>query len=291
VPAEVTPQRAALGRRLRELRAAAFPSGSALARHLGWHQTRVSKLEQGAQLPTEDDLRQWVQAVGADEGTMAELLDLASAARVEYATFRQRYRQFCGPVPEQSSTAEQDAASTRVAEFQPAMIPGLLQTAAYARDALSLPCGPSSAGVSGEEIEQLVATRLERQQILYDSRHRIQIVMGEAALHARFDSAESLIGQLDRLLVLTGYSGIEIGVVPFSAPMPVYPLTNFVLYDDHVLIESLTGQQRLSAAEEVRAYEAALGELMRAAVTGPELHTLLMRRLADLRNEQPPDEE
>lgn len=61
MPAPITPQRALLARRLRELRAAAFPSGSALARYLGWHQTRVSKLEQGNQRPSDDDLRQWAE--------------------------------------------------------------------------------------------------------------------------------------------------------------------------------------------------------------------------------------
>ncbi|MCA1604019.1 MAG: hypothetical protein LC775_00700, partial [Acidobacteria bacterium] len=62
MPAPITPQRALLARRLRDLRAAAFPSGSALARQLqaahpdsSWHQTRVSKLERGLQRPTDLD--------------------------------------------------------------------------------------------------------------------------------------------------------------------------------------------------------------------------------------------
>lgn len=101
-----------------------------MARHLGWHQTRVSKLEQGSQRPTDDDLRQWGEAAGATTEQLDELFALASAARVEYATFAQRYHQHGGAVAEQESTAQADSASTRIAEFQPAMIPGLLQTAA-----------------------------------------------------------------------------------------------------------------------------------------------------------------
>ncbi len=283
MPAPITSQRSILARRLRELRAAAFPSGSALARHLGWRQTRVSKLEQGTQRPTDDDLQQWTEAVGATSEQLDELYELASAARIEYATFPQRYRQHGGAVAEQETTAREDAASTRVAEFQPAMVPGLLQTAAYAREVLTRPCGPASAGVAPGEIDQIVGKRMERQQILYSPGRKIQIVMGEAALHTRFGTTETLTGQLDRLLALTGYTHVEIGVVPFTATMPIFPLTNFVLYDTHVLIESITAQQRLDAPDDVRAYEGYFEQLRAAAVTGFELEALLRRVAATLR--------
>lgn len=283
MPASITAQRAQLARRLRELRAAAFPSGSALARELGWHQTRVSKLEHGAQRPTDADLRRWAEAVGATDQQLDELHELASAARIEYATFGQRYRRHGGAVAEQETTTHEDAASTRIAEFQPAMIPGLVQTATYAREVLSRPCGPASAGVSAEEIDQIVGKRVERQQILYDPNQKIRLIMGEAALHTRFGPAETLIGQLDRLLALTGYPGVEIGVIPFTAMMPVFPLTNFLLYDDHVLIESITAQQRLDAPDDVAAYESYFAQLREAAVTGRELENLLLRISSELR--------
>ena len=273
-----TPQRALLARRLRELRATAFPSGSAMARNLGWHQTRVSKLEQGSQRPTDEDLRQWGETAGATAEQLDELFALASAARVEYATFAQRYRQHGGAVDEQESTAQEDNASTRMAEFQPAMIPGLLQTAAYAHEVLTRPCGPASAGVSDEEIDQIVGKRMDRQQILYQPRQQpIQLVMGEAALHTPFGNPRPLAGQLDRLLALIGHPQVDIAVVPFTAPMPVFPLTNFLLYDDHVLIESLTAQQRLDSPDDIQAYEDFFQQLRDAALTNHDLEALLLR--------------
>lgn len=283
MPTSITPQRALLARRLRELRATAFPSGSALARHLGWHQTRVSKLEQGGQRPTEADLRQWADAVGATAQQLDELYELASAARVEYATFGQRYRRHGGAVAEQETTTHEDASTTRIAEFQPAMIPGLVQTAAYARDVLTRPCGPAASGVSSDEIEAIIGTRMQRQQILYDPQQTIQLIMGEAALNTRFGARETLLGQLDRLTALTSYSGVEIGVVPFAAAMPIFPLTNFLLYDDHVLIETLTAQQRLDTADDVEAYENYFNELRAVAITGQQLESLLHSVASTLR--------
>lgn len=59
--------REALGQRLRELRLTAPEgrlTGTALARTLGWPNSRISKLELGKQTATPDDLRQWANACG-----------------------------------------------------------------------------------------------------------------------------------------------------------------------------------------------------------------------------------
>ncbi|MGH4013409.1 MAG: DUF5753 domain-containing protein [Pseudonocardiaceae bacterium] len=286
----ITPQRALLARRLRELRAAAFPSGSALARRLqaehpdgSWHQTRVSKLERGLQRPTERDIAQWVQASGASPQELDELLELLAAARVEYATFGQLYRRAGSPVADQANTTAADAETTRIAHYQPAMVPGLVQTAAYARELLSLPCGPSSAGASADDIEAIVGERIKRQDVLYQPGKKIQLVMGEAALRTRFGAVQTLLGQLDRLIAVIGLSGVELGVVPFTTPLPVFPLTGFVLYDDAVLIESITGQQRLEAADEVALYKRFFDQLREAAATGPYVVELIQRVAAELR--------
>lgn len=290
MPAPITPQRALLARRLRDLRAAAFSSGSALARRLhadhpdgSWHQTRVSKLERGLQRPTERDITQWATATGASSQELDELRELLAAARVEYATFGQLYRRAGSPVADQASTTARDAETTRIAEYQPAMMPGLVQTAAYAREVLSLPCGPSSSGASADGIEGIVGERIKRQDVLYQPGKRIQLVMGEAALRTRFGALQTLLGQLDRLVAVVGLASVELGVVAFSTPLPVFPLTNFILYDDAVLIESITGQQHLHAADEVALYERFFDQLRGAAAIGPDAVALIHRVAAELR--------
>lgn len=292
MPAPITPQRALLARRLRELRAAVFPSGSALARelqaanpHSSWHQTRVSKLERGLQRPTELDIAQWVLATNASAEQADELRGLLAAARVEYATFGQLYHSAGGPVKDQANTTTQDAQTTKIAHYQPAMVPGLVQTAAYARELLSLPCGPSSAGATADDIEPIVGERIKRQDMLYQPGKKIQIVMGEAALHTRFGAVQTLLGQLDRLVAVVGVAGVELGVVPFRTPLPVFPLTGFTIYDDTVLIETITGQQRLHAADEVALYARFFDQLREAAAIGTEAVQLIQRVAAELRSQ------
>ena len=52
--------RQALGARLREIRAEANLTGRALAAVCEWHFTKISKLEHGAQAPSEQDIRRGV---------------------------------------------------------------------------------------------------------------------------------------------------------------------------------------------------------------------------------------
>ena len=118
----LNPQRARLAARLRQVRAAAFPSGNAFAGRVGWAQSRVSKLETGAQLPTEGDCEAWVRVSGAGPAVLSELLSLLGAARIEYVNARgvQRGR---GLAVRQAEQARLELETTRLCEYQPAMVP------------------------------------------------------------------------------------------------------------------------------------------------------------------------
>lgn len=276
------------------MRAAAFPSGGALARHLAaqhpdgsWHQTRVSKLERGEQRPTETDIRQWADAIGASAEDLDVLMELLAAARIEYATHRDAYRLVGGAAANQASIATREAEASRIAEYQPAMVPGLVQTAPYARELLSLPCGPTASGAEEAEITAMVAERIRRQEVLYQPGKQVQVILGEAALRTRFGAIQTLAGQLDRLVAIAGLDGVELGVVPFASALPVFPIGSFVLNDDCVFVESLTGVQRLDEPEEVAAYLRAFELLREIALTGVDAVALIQRVAAELARELP----
>lgn len=278
-------RRARLAARLRAVRKAAFGSGSELAGHLGWSQPRVSKMETGAQMPTEDDIRAWVAATVDSSQVEAELLELLAAARMEYATHRDAARQGGGFAGMQSQVAAREARATLIAEWQPMMVPGLLQTTAYARELLSL-----SATTSDEEqIEAAVAGRVKRQEILYEpGRRDIQFVVGETALRSLPGATrppatfETLLGQLDRLLSVAGLTSVELGVLPIPL-MPIMPLSGFSLIDDEAIVETNTGEQQLCEPDEVAVYAKLFGRLLDAALTGPDAVALIQRVAGQLR--------
>jgi len=122
------------------------------------------------------------------------------------------------------------------------MISGLLQTSEYAREFLHLACGPLSYGQDEDEIDWMVAKRMQRQQVLYQPAKRVQVVMLEGALtYARVVTVPTLAGQLDRLHFVIGLPTLELGIIPFEAAVPVFPLSGFRLHDDLVIVESIVG--------------------------------------------------
>jgi transcriptional regulator with XRE-family HTH domain len=77
--------RIALGMRLRELRRQAGLSGRDLAESLSWPASKVSKLENGRQSPTDDDIRVWADATGSDEAdTLLASLHTLAVQNVEW---------------------------------------------------------------------------------------------------------------------------------------------------------------------------------------------------------------
>ena len=68
--------RDALGKRLRDLRQAAHLNGRQLAESLSWAPSKISKLENAKQTPTDDDIRAWTQATGSGPETEALLASL-----------------------------------------------------------------------------------------------------------------------------------------------------------------------------------------------------------------------
>lgn len=275
----VSPRRARLAARLRALRAGVAPSGNQFAIIIGWQQSRVSKLETGRQLPTEADIRAWVAAAGASESVVAELVGLLAAARIEYVTHRDESRAAGGLAKVQARLMELESRVSQIAEWQPAMVPGLVQTVAYARELLERPNRPTLTDAGDVDALAVATERIRRQEILYQPGRRIELILGEAALRSTPGTISTLLGQLDRLVSVVDLPTVELGIVPFPR-MPVMPLSNFSIHDDVVYVETLTGEQQLYEPDEVAVYVKAFRLLRAAAVTGSEA-VALIRRVAD----------
>lgn len=276
--------RAALAARLTELRTAAGLSGNALAKRMGIVQSRVWKIENGKLLPAEDDIKTWAEAAGHGEAT-GELLDMLAGAQVEQA-FSAVFRRKGGAaaIEDRVRAAEEQAA--RIGEFEVAVIPGILQTADYARELLSVASGPRAWGSDDADVEGKISSRLRRQEVLYGSAKRIQIVLGEGALRTLVSTPEVHIGQLDKLLAASRLPAVELGVIGFGQRMPAYPLGFRVYGDDLIVVESLAGEREFTAEDdpaEVVTFLGAFEALRQAAVTGEKARHLIAAAADSLR--------
>lgn len=277
-----TPHRTQLGHRLREVRKAAGFSGNGFAARLGWAQSRVSKLETGGQMATRDDLAAWLTAVDADDDTGDELHKLLRLAHVEYEDWRETYRR-SGAAGGQVTIGQREARAQVMCEFWPAMMPGLVQTAAYARDALVIPGGPAAWGAGADEIERMVSARIERQHVLYEPKKQFRMVLGEAALHTRFGDVATLRSQLDRLVGVSGITNVDLRVLPLSAQWPVFPLSTFKLYDaELVMLEQPVGEHLITDPDQISSYQEFFDMLGEAALPPGESVALIQRVAADL---------
>jgi DNA-binding XRE family transcriptional regulator len=97
--------------------------------------------------------------------------------------------------------------------WEPAVIPGLLQTKDYAREIFR-----SWRADSDEAVDAKVAARLDRQAILRsDGPPLIHLLLGESVLHRQVGNPAAMAAQLTHLLSQAECSNITVQVVPSTA--------------------------------------------------------------------------
>ena len=274
-----------LGARLRALREEAGISGLQLAKALGlgWRQPKVSRIENGLQLPTEKEIRAWAAVVGAEPGP---LLALRRKAAAEYGVWKDRIAGAGSPAAFQDELRALEASCTQLlAEYQPALVPGLLQTAAFMREMADGEEFLAEDGITPETIGPLIAAKLRRQAILYEGGRQVVHVLGEAVLRTRVGrvTAETMRGQLEHLAETATLPGHELGIVPFAVASPVAPASGFVLYDnDLAVVETLGGRLQISDPDIVARHVRWLELLRQAAVSGTEAADMCRRTANEL---------
>ncbi|MFI6595037.1 helix-turn-helix domain-containing protein [Nonomuraea sp. NPDC050536] len=272
--------REALGARLRELRQAAGKDGKQLAQVLGWHVTKVSRIQLGKQTPTADEVRAWLRACGAEAEEASVLMQLHNL-ELAYADWRRQLRS--GTRDRQRQIASIEAETELLRGFEPATVPGLFQTREYARHIMA-------QGIRLHEIpddlEEGLQARMDRQQILYTPGHRFHFVLSEAALRNLLCPPEVLMGQIERLIATATLPNVALGVIPFTARLPKSPVHGFWLYGERlVTVETFAAELSLTQPEEIALYGKIFDLMREVAVYGKAARAVMTRVLDDLADE------
>jgi transcriptional regulator with XRE-family HTH domain len=266
-----SPSQRRLAAALKQLRARSGLSTTELGRALGWTQTRVSRAENAARRVSLGEALAWADATSAPPELRAEVTELAEEAARDVRSWWNVHAGGMAGRQHEIAALESAAALIRNTQY---MIPGLLQTADYARHAMAL------ANVSGQaDIAAAVAARVRRQEILYDPARQFEYVLPESALRIRLADDPALMrAQADRLLSLDTLPNISIAVLPFSVPLPAWP-GNFVIYEipgePLVVVETLTDEVITGDGREVTAYREAFARMRAASVTGDQARDLI----------------
>jgi DNA-binding XRE family transcriptional regulator len=192
-----------LGEELRGARlAGGYTSQDQFARELGFDRTVVVKAETGARPPSDEMAARIAEMFpGLCNGLYGQLVAIA--------------RKSNGPIPGWFAdwlTREREATSIRI--WQPIIVPGLLQTADYAR---ALFVGERKS-LDDEALEELVTARLARQAI-FDKpvAPHLWVVLDESVLHRLIGTPKTMHDQLAQLADLSERPYISIQVIPASA--------------------------------------------------------------------------
>ncbi|MFC4056682.1 helix-turn-helix domain-containing protein [Planomonospora corallina] len=269
--------REALGHRLRELRQATRLNGKEFAQSLGWGATKVSKIENGRQTPSEDDIRAWAEATGHARQVPSLLAQLKSL-ELAYAEWRAKLK--AGTQAQQLTVSEREAGAAVLRVFEPSTIPGLLQTPEYARSILTQVIAIHRVP---DDLDAGVQARMDRQQILYQPGRRFHFVLSESALRNLLCPPEVLMGQLDRLATVGTLPSVALGVIPATARLPKAPVHGFVVYDEElVTVETFSAELSLIQPEEIALYGRIFQMMQDTAVYGREARAVMARVLDDL---------
>jgi transcriptional regulator with XRE-family HTH domain len=269
--------RTTLGLRLRELRTAAGITGRQLAESLSWPASKVSKLENGRQTPTDGDIRGWTRVTGS-EAEAAALLASLHTLEIQHAEWQRQIT--TGLRPHQREIADLDAKTRFFRAFESTFIPGLLQTAEYARYRFAQSITVFKVK---NDISEAVQARVRRQEILYRTDKRFHFVLTEGALRYRLCPPEVMLGQLDRLMSFAALPNVRLGIIPFETAYAVAPTHGFWLLDNNrVMVETFSAELNLTQPQEIELYASIFKQMAEAASYGRQARAIIMRVVDDL---------
>ncbi|MFD7135272.1 helix-turn-helix domain-containing protein [Streptomyces sp. NPDC059894] len=208
-----------LGFELKQLREQAGLNAAEASQRIGMSRAQLSHIELGRTSILTERLLELCRTYGCtDEPYIHALVSMSEATGKGWWS---AYKKLLGPAALNLAELESEARTLRVHESF--FVPGLFQTADYARAIFNSP------KLGFENIEDGLRFRMERQQILTRKNPpTVHAVIHEAALHMRFGSADVVREQLVRLIELARLPHVTIQIYPFSAQAYAALSGNFV---------------------------------------------------------------
>lgn len=235
------------------------------------------------------DVKVMCEVYGADENITEALMALAKATRDPGW-----WHAYGDTVPawfELYVGLEQAASGLRI--YEPEAVPGLLQTADYAREVIRV-CSPE---LSEQEVERTVQVRLTRQQLFnrkLPPAPRVDVIMGEAAIKRMENTPGDMRGQLLQLLQFAKRPGVSVAILPLPERVtPTVSTGPFTILDfptkggkpsepTTVYCQGLTGALYLDQPHEVQKFEDMWASIADDSLTGEDAINLLEKKAGEL---------
>jgi transcriptional regulator with XRE-family HTH domain len=276
--ARTVPQRR-LARVLRRLREDAHLTIEQVAEKLDLSPSTVSRMETAQVGIRPNDLRPLLDIYGVVDEQRHELLQLARERRQQ--AWWNRYKDLPNV-----ALASLERGTSSILQYSALLIPGLLQTEAYARTILG-----GIPPESSPDIERRLEFRLKRQELLSDPQApQFTVVLDEAILKRPIGGPAIMSDQLQCLIDTTSRPNIALRVLPFAAGVHAGLDGEFTILHyrdpadpDVVYVETAAGQRYDESGDVTRRYNLIFKLLQEAALKPEESLSVLTDAIQNLR--------
>ncbi|MGW6547977.1 helix-turn-helix domain-containing protein [Streptomyces massasporeus] len=261
--------RAVLGRTLRFLREKEGKSLGQLAEDTGYDKSYLSRLESGERLSKLAVMEDLDTYYGCGDLLVREWRE----ARRE--VIKDKYKAFM----------DLEATAQIMWMFQ-LRVPGLLQTEDYARAVLSGLSGAQTTAGNSEEVEEQVAARMGRQELLYrESAPSVRVILDEGALRRPVPDVKVWVEQLSHLVDSADLPNVAIQVLPFMAGVHDLMSSDLILLwqrvgDPVAYVEGNGFGELIQDPDKVLAFRLSY-DLVRDAALSPAESTAFLKRLLE----------
>ena len=216
--------------------------------------SKISRMELGRVSFKERDVTDLLKLYGVDDDETATLVALAIQANSP--GWWHKYGDVLPDWFQVYVGLEEAASLIRLYEVQ--FVPGLLQTADYARAVVRL----GQPAAAPEEIARRISLRMGRQELLTQpGGPRLWAIVDEAALRRPIGGKEVMRAQLEQLILATEEPQVTLQVMPFrsgghAAEAGAFTIMRFPEPDlpDVVYLEQLTSALYLDKRDDVEKY-------------------------------------
>ncbi len=240
------------------------------AKQVDWTGAKLSRIENGQRGAHPNDVRALADVYGVTGEEREALITLAREARQ-----RGWWQPYGSALPYGFATyVGLESEASRIATYEPELVPGLMQTEDYAR--AQMRAAPISE--PEQEIDKRIAVRMTRQRRFTEPNPPVfWVILNDAAVRRQVGGRKTLRDQLDRLIELAQAPTVTLQVLPFTAgahPAGHGPFTILGFPEpedlDVAYVEYLTGRVFLEEPEEMSRYTLVLNHLRARAFSADE---------------------
>jgi transcriptional regulator with XRE-family HTH domain len=280
-----TVRRRELGALLRALRNERGLTVEQVAERLLCSPSKVSRMETGHGVATPRDIR--------DLCDLYDVTEDAERDRMMQLSHDGKQQGWWQPYDLPYSTyVGLEAEAVSISDFQSSVVPGLLQTADYAR------AGHQGAmpRLSLAEIDRRIEAKLTRQNLLTQPDPPLfNAVLDEAVLHRQVGGPRPMQAQLEHLIEIADLPNVTVQVIPFTFGAHPGVESNFNILDMRaptpgvVFVEGLVGFLYLERADDLERYHAIFDRLQSIALSPKDTINLIVKIRANTRGDASPE--